>query len=145
MDHQTPPMTHMRTKLSVAGLALAVAVAYLGFAGVRKGWVYYVDVDTFLADARYHDQRVRLCGRVAEDDLDVRRADLAADFTLLGPAEQLRVVYRGAVPEMFKAGSDVVIEGRLGDGGLFHADVLITKCASKYQAEEHAKRLEVSP
>ncbi len=41
-------MTHMRIKLVIAAVALLSAVGYLAFAGARKGWVYYVDVDTFL-------------------------------------------------------------------------------------------------
>ena len=135
-------MSHMQVKLIIAGIVLGLSVSYLALAGASKGWVYYLDVDSFLAEARYHDQRVRLCGRVAEENLAFSSAELTASFDLVGPTQTVAVRYAGVIPEMFKPGADVVIEGRLGDDGVFHADVLMTKCASKYQAEEHAKRLE---
>jgi cytochrome c-type biogenesis protein CcmE len=107
--------------------------------------VYYLDVDAYLVDARYQAQRVRLCGRVGEEQLQLAPAQLTAAFELLGPTQKLAVLYRGVVPETLKAGVDVVIEGKLDEAGVFQADVLLTKCASKYQAEEHAKRLEPTP
>jgi cytochrome c-type biogenesis protein CcmE len=43
------------------------------------------------------------------------------------------VRYRGPVPDLFGAGRQVVVEGTMSDGVL-EADVLLTKCASKYEA-----------
>lgn len=138
-------MSHMKLKLTIASVVLLAAVAYLATAGMKKGWVYYMDVDSFLADEHAQASRVRLAGRVADENLDIRRADLEASFTLLGPHQRIAVVFRGVVPDTFVAGGDVVIEGKRDEAGLFHADILMTKCASKYQAEEHAKRLEAAP
>jgi cytochrome c-type biogenesis protein CcmE len=44
------------------------------------------------------------------------------------------VVYTGSVPDLFKTGRDVVVDGRLRNG-IFMAvpDTLVTKCPSKYQ------------
>lgn len=134
-------MTHTRMKFSVAGIGLALAVGYLALAGVKQGWVYHVEVDQFLKDAQYQQQRVRVCGKVAEDGLQMSAAHLQAGFVLLGQSGKLPVLYRGAIPDMFKAGGEVVVEGRLDKGGVFQADVLMTKCASKYQSEEHAQRV----
>jgi len=43
------------------------------------------------------------------------------------------VVYKGSVPDMFKTGREVVVDGKLR-GGIFVAvpDTLVTKCPSKY-------------
>ena len=43
------------------------------------------------------------------------------------------VVYKGTVPDAFKAGGDIVVDGRYANG-VFTAipDTLITKCPSKY-------------
>jgi cytochrome c-type biogenesis protein CcmE len=60
-------------------------------------------------------------------------------FTLLdkdNPGETLRVSYRGAVPDAFKAGAEVIVEGGLdGEAKTFKATTLITKCPSKYQKQ----------
>ena len=47
------------------------------------------------------------------------------------------VVYRGSVPDMFKTGREVVVEGKLVSG-TFVASSLVTKCPSKYQPAKNA-------
>ena len=43
------------------------------------------------------------------------------------------VVYRGSVPDLFKPGREVVVQGRLVNGMFVAArDTLVTKCPSKY-------------
>jgi len=52
------------------------------------------------------------------------------------PGGTLRVSYRGAVPDAFKAGAEVIVEGGLDSvGKTFTATTLITKCPSKYQKQ----------
>lgn len=135
-------MTHAKLKLLCAGLVLMAAVGYLAVAGVKKGWVYYLEVDQLTSDAAYRSQRVRLMGRVADEGVQIRPARLTARFDLRGAEKRVPVDYRGVVPDNFEPGRDVVVEGKLGDDGVFHADVLMTKCASKYESAEHAERVE---
>ncbi len=47
--------------------------------------------------------------------------------------ETIPVVYRGSVPDAFKEGREIVLDGRSADG-VFQAkaDSLVTKCPSKY-------------
>lgn len=135
-------MTHVKAKLTIAAVALTFCVGYLVFAGVKSGWVYYMDVDQLMAGEDYTDVAVRLCGRAVDDEtLTVDSAALQATFNLTGKTHQVPVVYRGVVPDNFKAGVEVVVEGKLGGDGVFHADVLMTKCASKYD-EKHEQRIE---
>ena len=124
-------MSAIQKKLAVAGVVLAVAVSYLAYAGMKSGWVYFLEVDSFLADKQYATQRVRLHGKVAEESF--ASANLDANFNLLGKSSRLNVAYHGVIPEMFQAGREVVVEGQLDASGTFKADVLMTKCASKYE------------
>ena len=141
-------MTHMRTKLLLAGLVFALAIGFLAFAGVREGWVYFLPVDEFVSDSSRQFQRVRLHGRVGEANLAIHSAELRASFDLLGDAASLRVEYEGVVPDLLQGGVDVVVEGRCDAAGVFRADTLLTKCASKYEtgdgqsphADPHAVR-----
>lgn len=134
-------MTHMRAKLLVGSLILAAAVAYLAVAGMKKGWVYYLPVNEYLASTEHQGERVRLAGDVLEENLDAQPGMLLANFQLSNDQtdKALTVTYRGPIPDMFKAGAQVVIEGRENEQGVFQADVLLTKCASKYEEkpEEH--------
>ena len=126
-------MTHAKLKFGVAGVILVGAVAYLAFAGMQKGWVYTLGVDQYLAQPAQHGQRIRLCGTVVDQDLDIQKAQLQASFFIHGQDKQIRVAYKGVVPDMFKGGAEVVVEGKQDIDGVFQADVLMTKCASKYE------------
>lgn len=129
-------MTHTRIKLLVVGATLAIAGILLAVAGAREGWVYFLQVDQFLDGDRYHDQRVRLHGTVGAENLEVHTGLLQATFDLLGETGRLRIEYGGVVPDLFQADRDVVVEGRLDEAGVFQADTLLTKCASKYESDE---------
>jgi cytochrome c-type biogenesis protein CcmE len=135
-------MNHLRTKLIVAGLLVSACLSYLVFAGVQSGWVYYVQVDAFTQDAKFQSQRVRLCGKVGlAEDVDAKPAQLLASFPLLGSTSKVDVVYKGVIPDLFKPGCEVVVEGQLDEQGVFQATTLLTKCASKYTGD-HIERLE---
>lgn len=129
-------MTQIKVKMFAAGAALMIAVGFLAVAGVREGWVYYLQVDQFLASPEHHDKRVRLHGSVGEANLVSRPAELTASFDLLGETGRIRVDYHGVVPDLFKIDVDVVVEGQLNEAGVFQADTLMTKCASKYETAE---------
>jgi len=146
-------MTHMRLKLFLGGTIVVAAVAYLAFAGVERGWVYTLGVDQYVGNVEQQGKRIRLCGKVGEEQLDIRKGQLAANFQLKGETAALGVAYKGVVPDMFKAGAEVVVEGQRDSGGVFQADVLITKCASKYEempaghpaTSDHADRIGARP
>lgn len=129
-------MTHMRIKLIAATIAVCAAAALLAVSGIRQGgFAYYRSVDDFAAAPEQVGKRHRLFGTVSPENLTVSTVDLSAAFDLVGQVRLLRVQYSGVVPEMFKADSEVIVEGQLAESGVFMADTLITKCASKYVSE----------
>jgi len=130
-------MAHMRGKIAVGSAVLVLGLGFLAYAGMTSMQVYYLEVDTFLADSQFHGQRVRLCGTVAEEGLAADRAAMTLRFELLGSQARIGVVYQGLAPEMFRPGAAVVAEGRLDGQGVFRATQLMTKCASKYQPAAH--------
>jgi cytochrome c-type biogenesis protein CcmE len=49
-------------------------------------------------------------------------------------AQQLRVSYRGVVPDVFGPDIEVVVEGKLTPAGVFEASTLLAKCPSRYDS-----------
>jgi len=129
-----------KTKMLIGGTVLIAAVAWLGISGVRAGSAYYLDVDKFMTDASCRSEQVRLCGKVAEKDLVIDTSGTAARFRLEGASHSVPVNYRGVLPDLFKAGCEVVACGRMDDKGTFQAEQLLTKCASKYVPKTDASR-----
>ena len=49
----------------------------------------------------------------------------------------VRVLYTGSVPDPFRVGRDVAVDGRLQNGTFVaEPDSLVTKCPSKYTAKK---------
>jgi cytochrome c-type biogenesis protein CcmE len=92
-------------------------------------------------------QRLRVRGFVSPKPLrrvvDAESTSGAAGstqfFEMLDGKQALEVEYRDALPETFKAGSPVQVDGVYYAPGKFKADHVLTKCPSKYQAEEVQK------
>jgi len=131
-------------KFLVAGALVLPALAYLGYAAAKDGGLvqYHLKVDAYVADAKFHSQRVRLAGHVAEQGLVIGAGRLNATFTLKGENSSVPVSYRGVVPDLFKAGCEVLVEGKMSKDGVFQAELVMTKCASKYEAAGHGKPAE---
>ncbi|MEI8195315.1 MAG: cytochrome c maturation protein CcmE [Phycisphaerae bacterium] len=126
-------MTHMRIKLTLAGVVFVGALAYLGCVGMEKGWTSTLSVDTYLSKPEYHTKRIRLCGKVGAEQLEIQKSQLTAKFLLLGQTQNIKVLYHGVVPDLFKAGGEVLVEGKRDEAGIFVSDLMMTKCASKYE------------
>ena len=81
-----------------------------------------------------HDGRVSVVGKVTGHPTG-NGHDTPLRFLLRDRSgtATVPVVYRGSVPDLFKPGREVVIEGALV-GGTFvgKRDTLVTKCPSKY-------------
>ena len=81
----------------------------------------------------------RVIGPVTGDahagGLRFRLRDIAGSRKVTVP-----VVYMGSVPDLFRAGRDVSVDGRLRKGTFVATPgTLITKCPSKYTASDKAK------
>jgi cytochrome c-type biogenesis protein CcmE len=127
-----------KKKYLIGGLILVAALIFLGYLGFMGGLTYYYEVDELLDTATsISGQTVRVSGNVADD---VVRDGLEMRFTILnmsGKEASLPVVYSGAVPDTFKIGNQVVVEGQyITTSGIFEAETIIVKCGSKYIPEE---------
>ncbi len=135
-------MTHTHKKLILAGLVLATAVGYLAYRGIAAGRGFYFDVDQYVESSEYHNQRVRVRGHVAKEDLNIDRANSRVDFRLNGETHHIPVVYSGILPDMFREKAEVVVTGKMDEQGVFQADELLTKCASKYTSDDAPRNSE---
>jgi cytochrome c-type biogenesis protein CcmE len=110
--------------LSVAA-ALAIFLVYTALAGGTPS--------LRPSQVAGHDGRVSVAGKVVGQPSGAARSSSGLRFTIrdVEGTATLPVVYRGSVPDLFKTGRDVSVEGSLRNG-VFVADKLVTKCPSKY-------------
>ena len=85
--------------------------------------------------------RVTLSGIVAAPVVGSAESNGGLRFALRDPngGARVRVVYRGAVPDLFGVGKRIYLDGRLRDGTFVAVPgSLVTKCPSKYVAKKGA-------
>lgn len=135
---------HMAKKnsksLYIVALALFLGgVGYLLFSGFSQNSVYFLNVSEALAMPREELQSFRLFGNVAPQNIVMFQEEPGVSFILTdkeNTQKVMAVTFKGAVPDTFKAGAEVIVEGGILAGGdVFVARTLMTKCPSKYQKE----------
>lgn len=131
MARQKNTLAHL-----VAILLFLGGIVYLFMTGIAENSVYFLNV----AEAKALDPakltQARLFGTVSENDLAIDTARHGASFVLQdkdNPEIVMPVSYNGVLPDAFKAGAEVIVEGGLGEHGNFVAKILMTQCPSKYE------------
>jgi cytochrome c-type biogenesis protein CcmE len=126
-----------KKKYIIGGLILVIALAYFGFMAFQGSVTYYYTVSELIAqEDTLSGENVRVNGQVAADPVIVEPGSITLTFSIIEGNKTLPVVYQGAVPDTFKPGSDVVVEGHLNSAGIFQASKILTKCPSKYVPKE---------
>jgi cytochrome c-type biogenesis protein CcmE len=128
------------TSMYVAALALFLGgLGYLLYSGLGENTSYFLNVSEALAMKPTDLAKARLFGTVAEEGVSRPGDAMGVSFLLVDKdqaAKTIRVDFRGAVPDTFKPGVEVIVEGGLNPAsGAFAASTLMTKCPSKYQKE----------
>jgi len=128
-----------RKRFIIGGLIICLAMFFLGYIAFMSGATYYYEVDELLDQGgSIIGQTVRVSGKVAPD-VEQEVEGLTLRFTITdntGVDASLPVIYQGVVPDTFKVGNQVVIEGKYTAIGIFEAKTIITKCSSRYVPAE---------
>ncbi len=121
----------------IAGVAIAAAVVYLVIANTGATAEYYMTIHQLQTCSTCSNQTVRVAGFVAPTGLVRNDATQTVRFVITDTATSatptMGVVYKGVVPDAFKAGAQVVVEGTYKNG-MFQASAVLAKCPSKFQA-----------
>ena len=128
----------------VAGAVLLVGVVgYLMVTGMKDSMTYYYTPDELsaklVADPSVRELGAKVGGRVVPGSVRFDPKTLDLRFTVVDIASgktSFPVHYVGPLPDTFEEGRDVVVEGRMTDGGVFEATTVLTKCGSRYEAVE---------
>ncbi|MFC1928578.1 cytochrome c maturation protein CcmE [Chloroflexota bacterium] len=125
----------MKKRYLIGGLILIIVVGYLFYLSFGSSVSYYVTVSEFFDRVvELNDTNVRVAGMIADSPIDWNAEDLELRFSVTEGGETMTVIYQGAKPSGFKAGSNILVEGEYHSDGIFRASQLIMKCPSKYES-----------
>ena len=127
----------MKKRYLIGGGILVAVVVYLLYLSFGSSVSYYVTVSEFFArGTELHDTNIRVAGKIADSPVDWDAQDLELRFTITEGGDTMAVVYQGAKPSAFKAGSNILVEGKYHSDEIFQASQLLLKCPSKYEPED---------
>ena len=128
--------SNKRLQLVVVALVLLSAVGYLVYSGLQTN-VYYQTVGELRGGgAAVAGRPVRVSGLVDEGSIVRQEGGSILRFSMSDDSGSIPVVYKGAVPDIFQPGIEVVVEGKYAPGGEFTADTLLAKCPSKFDTAQ---------
>jgi len=130
----------MNPKYARFGIATAVIVLTLGalaYVGIQDGKSYYVTIKELRSmgnDA--YAKNLRVAGNVQPGT--IHQNGTHADFVLIENGQLLNVAYKGSEPppDTFKDNAQALVRGKFRRDGVFQADEIQAKCASKYAPQQ---------
>ncbi len=118
----------------IAGIAIVGAVFYLVYANTQANAVYYMTVSELQHCATCMTQSVRVAGVVQQGSIVRNDQQDRVSFVINDGKQSMPVTYTGVVPDIFRPGIQVVVEGHYAGQGAFQAQTLLAKCPSKFQS-----------
>src|SRR5437763_17216310 len=138
-------MTRKRRRLITllaALLALGTATA-LVLAAFNDNLVFFYSPSDLAEKAVGPERRIRIGGLVENQSL-VKEDGRRVAFRVTDGKTELKVVFDGLLPDLFREGQGVVAEGKLRGDGVFVASSVLAKHDEKYMPPEVADALKRS-
>ena len=131
-------MTRKRRRLYfvLGGVALLGIAVGLTLSALNDNLVFFYGPSDLYAQHIPPGRLVRIGGPVAAGSVKHEADGSTLDFTVTDGRKSVPVTYRGTVPDLFREGQGVVVEGRLTPSGGFKATTLLAKHDERYMPPE---------
>ncbi|MFT3734233.1 MAG: cytochrome c maturation protein CcmE [Rhodocyclaceae bacterium] len=127
---------HKRFLLIGIALALLGGATALVLKSFNENLVFFF-TPTEVAEGKVpKGHNFRVGGMVESGSIERLEDGLTVRFTITDTAKTLPVVYKGALPDLFKDGKGAVAQGKLDESGLFIASEVLAKHDENYMPPE---------
>jgi len=133
----------MKTYAKFGALVVIIVgvLVWLAVGGVSENKTYYKTIaEVGQMNDKAKKQRIRVGGDVEQGSIVRNGSEVT--FVMHQDALKFKVVYNGIdpLPDTFKDGAQALADGKLGADGVFQANKIQAKCASKYEAKPALKK-----
>ncbi len=131
-------MLNKKAKIAVSFGIVSVLLVWLVVSGFNENMQYYVTIKDLagMQNSAEISKGLRVKGILVAGSVEKTANSLEVFFTMEEEGHELRVRYDQELPDTFKDGSEVLVEGKMTDAGYFDAKMLMAKCPSKYESTE---------
>ena len=124
------------------GLAALGAAVALVLTAISDSLVYFYSPTDIVSQRIPEGRRMRIGGLVEEGS--VKKDGKLVSFMITDITNTVPVSYSGILPDLFREGQGVVVEGRIEKDKQFHASEVLAKHDEKYMPKEVADALKKS-
>ncbi len=131
-------MTRKQRRLTfvIVGMVLLAAATGLVLNAFRDNLVFF-HTPTEVAEKKIPpERRFRLGGLVEEGSVGKAADGVTVTFRVTDTVESVPVSFKGLLPDLFREGQGVVVEGKLDQAGLFVASEVLAKHDENYMPPE---------
>jgi cytochrome c-type biogenesis protein CcmE len=135
-------MTRRQRRFSLIGAALGVLALAVGLvlSALKESIVFFNSPTELVEKHIKPGTRMRIGGLVKEGSIS-RGEALAVHFEVTDGTRSVPVGYQGLLPDLFREGQGVVVEGALDSDGIFRADNVLAKHDERYMPKAVADAL----
>jgi len=127
---------HKRIAAIAIGVVALGVVTALVLSAFQENLVFFFTPTEVVANKAPQGRSFRIGGMVEKGSVRRQADGVTVRFTVTDTAKTLPVVYKGALPDLFREGKGVVAQGRLGADGVFHASEVLAKHDENYMPPE---------
>ena len=130
-----PKKVKKRAYLLAVFLSASVIGVYLILSSLNKNILYF-NSPTDIRDNQDIDfnKKIRVGGMVKKNTLNIQEQEII--FTITDFKNEIKVSFKGTIPNLFSEGKGVVAEGKLQDKKFFIADRILAKHDENYMPPE---------
>ena len=132
-------MKRKQLKFAVGSVVIVLTLSYLAYSGYQESKTYYHTVpELYTMKDNAYDKRLQVSGDVIPGS--IKRDGKIVTFVIGAEPQTLQVKYVGKdpLPDTLIDRATAMATGRMGRDGVFVADSMLAKCASKYEKEAAA-------
>jgi cytochrome c-type biogenesis protein CcmE len=132
-------MKRKQLKFAVGSAVIVLTLSYLAYSGYQESKTYYHTVpELYSMKDNAYDKRLQVSGDVIAGS--IKRDGKIVTFVIGAEPQTLQVKYVGKdpLPDTLIDRATAMATGRMGRDGVFVADSMLAKCASKYEKEAAA-------
>jgi cytochrome c-type biogenesis protein CcmE len=132
-------MKRKQLKFAVGSLIIILTLSYLGYSGYQESKTYFRTVpELYAMKESAYELRLQVSGDVVPGS--IQRDGKIVTFVIGEAPHTLQVKYVGKdpLPDTLIDRATAMATGKMGRDGVFVADTMLAKCASKYEKEAAA-------
>jgi len=125
----------------LVGISISVILILTAF---EKNLMYFYSPTEIINGDAPKTRSFRIGGLVVTDSVIRNSDDLKVSFILTDMVNEVKVIYEGILPDLFREGQGIVANGKLQSDNIFIAEQVLAKHDENYMPPEVAEALKAA-